>query len=130
MTRMFFLVGCLLALAFPAAAQTTAIVKSGPYLPLGYCQITSLVTAKTLTTANCSSGSVPNGAVIAEVCVETAGVRYRDDGTSPTASVGVPVIPSATSPLCYAYAIIPLTAVQFIAVSGSPVVNVSFYKYQ
>lgn len=131
MLRKSFIVGCVLAaLGLPAGAQQTSIVKAGPYLPLGYCQMTSLSSAKPLVTANCSTGSVPNGAVIAEICVETAGVRYRDDGTAPTASVGIPVIPSATVPQCYAYAIIPMTAVQFIAVSGSPVVNVSFYKYQ
>lgn len=129
MRALFLICGLLLALVFPASAQTT-IVKAGPYLPLGYCQMTSLASAKALTTANCSSGAVPNGAIIAEICVETAGVRYRDDGTAPTASVGIPVVPTATAPQCYAYAIISLGAVQFIAISGSPVVNVSFYKYQ
>lgn len=130
MLRILLFVGWMLALAFPVAAQTTTIVKSGPYLPIGYCQITSLSSATALVTASCSSGSVPSGAVIAEICVETASVRYRDDGVAPTTTVGIPVVPSATSPQCYAYAIIPLTVVQFIAVSGSPVVNVSFYKYQ
>ena len=102
------------------------IVKSGPYAPLGFCQITSLGSAVALVTASCSTGSVPAGAVIAEICVETASVRYRDDGTAPTAAVGIIV----TAGTCYSYAIIPLTAVQFIAVSGSPVVDVAFYKYQ
>jgi hypothetical protein len=107
-----------------ASAQ---VVKSGPYVPLGYCQITSLASAVALVTASCSTGAVPNGAVLAEICVETAGVRYRDDGISPTASLGMPVIPTSTTPVCYAYAIIPMTAVKFIAISGSPVIDVLFY---
>ena len=45
------------------------------------------------------------GAMIAEICVETAGVRYTDDGvTTPTASVGIPVVPSSTTPTCFQYA--------------------------
>lgn len=114
--------------AAQASAQTNIIAKSGPYVPIGFCQITSLGSAVALVTASCATGSVPLGATIAEICVETAGVRYRDDGVAPTTSVGIPVEPSATSPLCYAYAIIPMTAVQFIAISGSPVIDVSFYK--
>jgi len=118
-----------LSLNTPAWAQS-GIVKAGPYAPLGFCQITSLNSAVALVTASCSTGSVPAGAVIAEICVETASVRYRDDGVSPTTTVGILVAPTATAPVCYAYAIIPMTAVKFIAVSGSPVINVSFYKYQ
>lgn len=122
-------VACLLGVLLGSAnAQSNVIAKSGPYVPLGYCQITSLNSAVALVTASCATGSVPAGATIAEICVETASVRYRDDGTAPTTTVGMPVVATATSPNCYAYAIIPMTAVQFIAVSGSPVVNVLFYK--
>lgn len=123
----FLVTPVLLALANPAKPQS--IVKSGPYVPLGHCQITSLASAVALVTASCSSGSVPAGATIAEICVETAGIRYLDDGTAPTTSLGIPVVPTSTAPACYAYAIIPLTAVQFIAISGSPVIDVAFYKY-
>lgn len=127
---MRWLIGLLVVLGLcgPAPAQTPVVAKSGPYTPLGFCQITSLSSAAALVTASCSSGSVPVGATIAEICVETAGIRYRDDGTAPTTSVGIPVEPTSTSPLCYAYSIIPLSQVQFIAISGSPVVDVSFYK--
>lgn len=121
--------GLLLVLGYSTAqAQSPVLAFAGPYTPLGYCQMAATGTAKALTTANCASGAVPTGSTIAEICVETAGVRYRDDGTAPTAAIGVPVVPSATTPLCYAYAIKPMSAVQFIAISGSPVVNVSFYK--
>jgi hypothetical protein len=127
-----FLAGLLsFALASSAFAQGTTIVKSGPYKPLGHCQITSLASAVALVTASCSSGSVPAGAVIAEICVEVAAVRYLDDGTSPTTSLGILAAPSsATLPNCFAYAIKPMTQVKFIAVSGSPVIDVAFYAYQ
>lgn len=100
----------------------------GNYAPLGFCQITSLASAVSLVTASCATGSVPTGATIAEICVEAAGIRYRDDGTAPTTTVGIPVEPTSTSPICFAYAVNPLSNMQLIAISGSPVVNALFYK--
>lgn len=105
-------------------AQTPVTSKSGPYVPLGYCQITSLGSAVSLVTASCSTGSVPVGATIVEICVSTANIRYRDDGVNPTTSVGIPV----SAGTCYAYAVIPLSQAAFIAVSGSPVLDISFYR--
>lgn len=103
----------------PAWGQGT--VKPAPYpytsLPTtsaGYQQLTSISSATSLT--------VPTGATIAEICVETAAVRYRDDGTDPSATVGMPV----SAGTCFAYSG-PLRAIRFIAVSGSPVVNVLYY---
>jgi len=113
----------------PATAQTPVTSKAGPYTPLGYCQITSLGSPVSLVTASCSTGSVPAGATIAEICVETQTIRYRDDGVAPTTTIGMPVAPgSSTFPSCFSYSIIPLSAMQLIAVSGSPVVDVSFYR--
>lgn len=127
--RKLILTALLVLTPLSALAQSPVLSLAGPYTPLGFCQITSLGSAVALVTASCASGTVPGGTTIAEVCVETAGIRYRDDGTSPTTSVGIPVVPSSTSPVCFAYAIKPLTAMQLIAISGSPVVNISFYKY-
>lgn len=63
----------------------------------------------------------------AMICVETAGVRYRDDGTAPTASVGIPLVPvSSTVPTCNMY-FGPLSKIQFIAISGSPTMDISYY---
>lgn len=119
-----------LAVNNAAWSQGTTIVKSGPYKPLGYCQITSLGSAAALVTASCSTGSVPTGATIAEICVEVNEIRYRDDGTAPTTAAGIPVAPASSSiPTCFAYAIKPMTQVQFIAVTGSPVIDVAFYGY-
>lgn len=119
LASIFLVLSCLVA-----PAQTPVISKSGPYIPLGYCQITSLGSAANLVTASCSTGSVPFGSIIAEICVSTASVRYRDDGTAPTTTLGMPVAAGT----CYAYAISPLSKASFIAVSGSPVLDILFYR--
>ena len=111
-----------------AHAQATVNIAPYFYTSLGYCQITSLSSATPLTTANCSSGSVPNltSKIIAEICVETAAVRYRDDGVAPTSNVGVPAVPtSSTVPLCFQYSG-PLNQIQFIGTGAT--VDVAFYK--
>ena len=85
------------------------------YTPLGYQQITSLTTAQHLTP--------PAGATIAYISCETAVVRYRDDGTAPTAGIGMPL--GVGSQLTYSGS---LSAIQFIATTGSPVLDISYYK--
>jgi hypothetical protein len=55
----------------------------GANTPLGYQQITSLSSATALT--------VPTGATVAVIIPETQAIRWRDDGTNPTASVGMPL---------------------------------------
>ncbi len=55
---------------------------------------------------------------------ETANVRYRDDGVAPTASVGEIVV-SGQIPMLYTGT---LGKLQFIAVTGSPILNVLFYR--
>lgn len=76
-----------------------------------------------LTVATATNLTPPAGATIAQISVETAGVRYRDDGIAPTATVGMPV--AAGTSFQYAG---PLTAIQFIAQSGSPTIDVLYYK--
>jgi hypothetical protein len=53
---------------------------------------------------------------------QSAPVRYRDDGAVPTASVGIPLVAGWCGP--YAG---PLSSIQFIAQSGSPTIDVSYY---
>jgi hypothetical protein len=128
MRRLAFLFAILGLLAQPVAAQQVLhVVPDGPYFPVGYCQITSLGSAVNLTTANCASGTVPSVATIAVICVETQGIRYRDDGTAPTSSVGMPMpipIPSGT---CFQYAG-SMTAIKLIQQTSSATIDVSFYK--
>lgn len=126
-----FFVSCALIclLSLPAHAQAPVVAKSSPYQPLGYCQITSLGSAVALVSASCSTGAVPTGATIAEICVEAEPVRYRDDGIAPTISLGMEIGPaSSTQPTCFPYAITPFSAVQFIAVTNGAIIDVSFYK--
>lgn len=71
-----------------------------------------------------TSLAVPSGATLAEICVEGAGVRYRDDGTAATSSLGIPV----GSGICFAYSG-PLASLSFASQSGgSPTIDVSYYK--
>lgn len=88
-------------------------------VPLGYQQIgaSTLAAATPLT--------VPAGAQVAVIRVETADVRWRDDGTPPTASVGFPMLHTDTVPFEYWG---DLSAIEFIAISGSPVLNVLYYR--
>jgi hypothetical protein len=80
------------------------------------------------TLASATNLTVPTGATIAEICVETAGVRYRERGLVPTASIGMPAIaPSSTLPYCFPYAG-PLGTVEFIAISGSPTMDIFYYS--
>ncbi len=81
---------------------------------LGYQQITSLSASTALT--------VPVGATMALIVAETQAVRWRDDGTAPTASVGMPLA-TGTS-LSYDG---DLKAIRFIQQTASAVLNVSYY---
>ncbi len=96
---------------FPVHAQSQIYV----YTPLGYQQITSLSAATFLT--------VPQTAKIAEICVETQAIRYRDDGTSPTGAVGIPVAAGS----CFQYSG-SLTALQLIQQVSGAVVDVTYYR--
>lgn len=81
---------------------------------LGYQQITSLSAATGLT--------VPSGATRAVINAESQGVRWRDDGTAPTASVGM-VLP-VLSTLSYDG---DLNRIRFIQQAASATLNVSYY---
>ncbi len=96
-------------------------VIGGGAIPLGYQQIS----AATLATA--TALTIPTGASAALVSVDTAGVRWRDDGTAPTAAIGMALIATATSSPMLAFGGGSMTAVKFILISGSPILNVSYY---
>lgn len=81
----------------------------------GYQQIDAASGVKTLT--------VPTGANKAIVQAEVANVRLRLDGTDPTASIGEILVANATRELHGD----ELTAAKFIAVTGSPKINVHYY---
>lgn len=56
---------------------------SSRFTPCGYQQIAAFSTAQKLT--------VPAGAVCAVLSCATQAIRWRDDGTAPTASIGMPL---------------------------------------
>jgi hypothetical protein len=133
----------LLCSAAAAAAQTQPVIGHNqpaaspgtpqfwipwaPVKPLGYCQITSLSSATTLA-SGCSGGipTVPGTSVPASMVLiqtETQAVRYRDDGTAPTSSVGFPLATGVT--LTY---IGTLSNLQFIQESSSATLDVLFYQ--
>lgn len=88
------------------------------FVALGYQQITAA------TLAAATPLTVPAGANFAIIAADAAEVRWRDDGVAPTASVGMP-LSNTGAPLEYSG---PLSKIQFIALTGSPILNVSYYK--
>ncbi len=82
----------------------------------GFQQLTVSTVAVTLT--------VPNGSFMAIAVVQDADVRYRDDFTAPTATVGTLVINGQGLLICKN----SLTNIQFIRDAGvDAVLNVSYY---
>lgn len=123
MKRLLLASALSLGLAAPVAAQERGATDY--IMPLGYCQLTSVSSATLISTC---SGGIPARTVWAVICVETAAIRWRDDGTSPTASVGMPLAAgSSTSNSCMYYSG-TMSALSVIAQTGSPVVDISFYS--
>jgi hypothetical protein len=98
------------------AGQGTVSIKAYEQ-PLGYEQILS-ATLVTPTQLN-----APAYTKVAYIQVESGQVRYRDDGVDPTAAIGMLLVDGAV--LEYAGDLSELT---FIEESGTPKLNVSYYK--
>lgn len=106
----------LAVVAFILAGLGTAALAASR----SYQQSTSLSTS---TAAALPSLPSNPGAGSALISVEGAAIRWRDDGTAPTSSVGQPI--SAGQAICYAQ---DLGAFQMIGQTGSPTVNVTYYN--
>lgn len=106
-----------------AVLQAYTVVNAAPYQTagLGYTQITATSSAQTLTAGTLAT--LPSGALCAQIWVSTANIRWRDDA-APTATVGVPYAASNV-PLIWCG---ELAKFQFIAQSGSPVLDISFIQ--
>jgi hypothetical protein len=100
-------------MAGPQNALATYVVTPAGKA-LGYDQITSLGSAVGLTP--------PSGALVAVIVAEGAAVRWRDDGTAPTATVGMPL--PAGGQMTYAG---DLGAIQFIEQADGAALDVSYY---
>lgn len=84
-------------------------------VPLGFQQITDVSAAVGLT--------VPAGATVAIIVAFTQAVRWRDDGTNPTAAIGIPLAVSTE----FQY-VGNLNAIKFFQISASAQLNISYYR--
>jgi|TARA_R110000868_G_C10610742_1_gene741379 hypothetical protein len=89
---------------------------------LGYQQITTLSSAVALTVPIVDVQGLSCKPSIAIITPETQGVRWRDDGTDPSASVGMPLAAGVT--LQYDG---DLTKIKFFEQAGSAKLNISYY---
>ena len=90
---------------------------------MGYQQITSLSSATKLTVPKKDLSGLAGTPRIASSTPDTQGVRWRDDGVAPTASVGMPLAAGVT--LQYDG---DLSQIQFIEQAGSAKLNVTYYS--
>lgn len=81
---------------------------------LGYQQITA---------AAAVGFTIPAGTTHAVVTAETQAVRWRDDGTDPTAAVGMPI--AVNTPTTFSQAQLP--RVKFIEQAASTKLNITYY---
>jgi hypothetical protein len=91
-------------------------IIDGYLAPAGYTQVTSLSAATGL-------GTIPDGTQLALIQPESQDIRWRDDGSNPTTSVGM--VLSAGSTLFYNG---NMSAFKMIEVTATAKVNISFYK--
>ena len=70
--------------------------------------------------------TVPTDAEFAVISIETQAVRWRDDGTDPTASDGILLPVTTVGPWTYV-GTFGLSRISFITTTGTATLNVSFY---
>lgn len=87
--------------------------------PAGYVQGTGLSSVKGLA----DIGTIPADAKLVMVQAESQSVRWRDDGTNPSASVGMVII--ANDILFYSG---DFSAIKFIETTASAKLNITYYK--
>jgi len=88
----------------------------------GYQQITTLTSATGLTVPTVTPEGLNGKPVFALIVAEGAPVRWRDDSTAPTATVGMPL--AIGVPLQYDG---DLSKIKFIEQSASAKLNISYY---
>lgn len=131
--------GLMATAAYAAGAlQQYTPVNSAPYVwnRLGYSQFSITGAAVANLAGVAVSGSptqtagtiaaIPANAACALIQVSTAAIRWRDDGTAPTSTVGMPWLNTTTINTPLRYCSDDLTKFQVIAVSGTPVLDVYF----
>lgn len=115
-----------LALGLALIGAALADVQYRLQIPLGYQQFTSVSTsaAVVLATSAPATGKtgIPSGSNSILIYVESSGIRWRDDGTAPTSSVGNPV--AAGAAFTYSGS---LPNFQFIGQTAGATVDVTYY---
>ena len=86
-------------------------------VPLGYQQMTSITVSTALP-------SIPVGAKRALIQAEAQNVRWRDDGTAPTGTVGQ-IAYSGQNPFLYEGS---LSAFRAIQATAGAILNVTYYE--
>lgn len=110
MKRFLLLLLSAALLVTPANAQAIIGLRS-----LGYAQMTSLAAATPLP-------SVPSGTEEAFIVCTGQTVYWRDDGTDPTATVGMPLV--ANQPFPYTG---PIPRIKLIQSTATAVCNITYY---
>lgn len=90
---------------------------------MGYQQITDLSSAVSLTVPQKDLSGLAGTPRIAIITPEDQGVRWRDDGVAPTASVGMPLAAGVT--LQYDG---DLSQIQFIQQASTAALNITYYS--
>lgn len=111
-------IASLFASACPVFAQASL-----RQVPLGFCALSSMAAATSLSTC---SGGIPNGTAYAVICAYSQGVVWRDDGIAPTGTPGSGGQGLAASQ-CIPYNG-TFTAIQFIQQTSGAILGVSFYR--
>ncbi len=88
---------------------------AGKRTPNGFEQITTITTATGIT--------APDGTVLAIINIEAQAVRWRDDGTAPTAAIGMNRAVGDTFEYNGNFA-----DLQFIETTVGAIINISYYK--
>lgn len=90
---------------------------------LGFEQVSSISSAKGLSGVGSPTPAIPAGAHGVELIASGQNVRWRDDGTDPTASVGMLLVVGV--PYFYMG---NLSAIKFIETTATATVGVRYFK--
>ncbi|HEX6038902.1 hypothetical protein [Longimicrobium sp.] len=121
----------LLPLLFAAPAHAQVSTCPGMTIPLSPLpglsqQITVSTSSIGFTAGNITSANQGN-AVLAVVSVQSAAIRYRDDGLAPTSSVGHPVAADTVIVVCGRAAVLGFRAIR--SGGSDATLDVSYYRF-
>lgn len=111
----------------PGDFSTVPKVAGAPYIfaPLGNAQLTvsGVVSLANAVNAGSVAVPIPAAAMMVLITVEAANVRWTDDGQTPSATFGTLLMAGQT----WEYSG-NLNALKFAAVSGTPLLDVAYYR--